>query len=117
MGLRLAADRSVVGCMTDMANQCTAVARMAGGVASANIADINRALRRNINSARGYAHPIELVTQRLDAASRRLLLRRVLQMSSAAQHARLSSSAKGQCPSATRHRSSGCMPGKDASST
>jgi hypothetical protein len=63
------ADRSVVGCMTDMANRCAAVARISGGVAGADIADVNQALRRSINSARGYAYPIELVTQRLAAAS------------------------------------------------
>jgi hypothetical protein len=50
--------------MTDMANHCAAVARKAGGLASTDIADINQALRRNINSARGYAYPIDLVTQR-----------------------------------------------------
>jgi hypothetical protein len=74
MSVRLAktADRSVMGCMTDMADRCAAAARTAGGLAGTDIADVNQALRRNSNSARGYAYPIELVTRRLTAASRGL---------------------------------------------
>ena len=36
-----------------------------GGIASTDIAELNQALRRNINSARGYQQPIELAAQRL----------------------------------------------------
>jgi hypothetical protein len=60
------ADRSVLGCMTDMAFMCETVTTRSGGLAATDIADINQALRRNINSARGYQPPIELTTQRLN---------------------------------------------------
>jgi hypothetical protein len=59
------ADRSVLGCMNDMAFMCeTAVTRF-GGLAATDIADLNHAMRRNINSPRGYQPPIELTVQRL----------------------------------------------------
>jgi hypothetical protein len=51
--------------MNDMAFRCETVTTRGGGLATANIADLNRALRRNINSARGYQPPIELTAQRL----------------------------------------------------
>ena len=54
--------------MNDMAHCSEAVARQAGGLAAADLADINQALRRNILSARAYRQPIELVTERLAAA-------------------------------------------------
>jgi len=38
-----------------------------GGLASTDIAELNQALRRNINSARGYQPPIELTSQHLRA--------------------------------------------------
>lgn len=59
------ADRSVLGCMNDMALRCETVTARSGGLASTDIADLNQALRRNINSARGYQPPIELTAQRL----------------------------------------------------
>jgi hypothetical protein len=59
------ADRSVLGCMNDMAFMCETAAARSGGLAATDTADLNRALRRNINSARGYQPPIELTTQRL----------------------------------------------------
>lgn len=62
------ADRTILGCMNDMAHCSEAVARQAGGLAAADLADINQALRRNILSARAYRQPIELVTERLAAA-------------------------------------------------
>ena len=61
------ADRSVLGCMNDMAFMCETVTTRSGGLASTDIADLNQALRRNINSARGYQPPIELTAQRLHA--------------------------------------------------
>ena len=59
------ADRSVMGCMNDMAFLCETVIIRSGGLAGTDIAGLNQALRRNINSARGYQPPIELVTHRL----------------------------------------------------
>jgi len=38
-----------------------------GGLQSTDIAALNRSLRRNINSPRGYRPPIELTIARLDA--------------------------------------------------
>ena len=37
----------------------------AGGLARTDLAELNRALRRNINSARGYCPPVELAARRL----------------------------------------------------
>jgi hypothetical protein len=61
------ADRSVLGCMNDMAFLCETVIGRSGGIARTDIAELNQALRRNINSARGYQQPIELTAQRLRA--------------------------------------------------
>lgn len=61
------ADRSILGCMNDMALMCETVTTRSGGLAATDTADLNQALRRNINSARGYQPPIELTTQRLRA--------------------------------------------------
>jgi hypothetical protein len=59
------ADRSVLGCMNDMAFMCETVTARSGGLAATDIADLNQVLRRNINSARGYQPPIELTTKRV----------------------------------------------------
>jgi len=59
------ADRSVLGCMNDMAFRCEHVIAGAGGLARTDLAELNRSLRRNINSARGYCPPIELAARRL----------------------------------------------------
>ncbi|HEY5987020.1 MAG TPA: hypothetical protein VIV12_11690 [Streptosporangiaceae bacterium] len=59
------ADRSVLGCMNDMAELCEHAIATSGGLRQADLADLNRALRRNINSARGYQRPIDLARQRL----------------------------------------------------
>jgi hypothetical protein len=59
------ADRTILGCMNDMAHHSEAIVHRAGGLAAADLADINQALRRNILSARAYRQPIELVTERL----------------------------------------------------
>ncbi len=53
--------------MNDMALMCETVTTRSGGLTATDIADLNQALRRNINSARGYQPPIELTTQRLRA--------------------------------------------------
>lgn len=58
------ADRSVLGCMNDMALHCEIVIADSGGLAHTDIAGLNLSLRRNINSARGYRPPIELAAQR-----------------------------------------------------
>ena len=57
------ADRSVLGCMNDMAFMCEHAIAGAGGLAHTNLAGLNRSLRRNINSARGYRPPIELAAR------------------------------------------------------
>ena len=59
------ADRSVLGCMNDMAFRCEHAIASAGGLARTDLPDLNRSLRRNINSARGYCPPIELAARRL----------------------------------------------------
>jgi Domain of unknown function (DUF6933) len=58
------ADRSVLGCMNDMAFMCATVITRSGGLATTDVAYLNRALRRNINSVRGYQPPIELTAAR-----------------------------------------------------
>ena len=69
ISLARTADRSVLGCMNDMAFMCETVTTRSGGLATTNIGDLNRALRRNTNSARGYQPPIELTAERLRAMS------------------------------------------------
>jgi len=59
------ANRSVLGCMNDMAMLCEHAIATSGGLRQADLADLNRALRRNINSARGYQRPIDLARQHL----------------------------------------------------
>ncbi len=67
VSLAKTADRSVLGCMNDMAFMCETVTTRSGGLAITDIADLNQTLRRNINSARGYQPPIELTAERLRA--------------------------------------------------
>ncbi len=52
------------GCMNDMAVLCEDEIATPGGLRQADLAGLNRALRRNINSARGYQRPIDLTRQR-----------------------------------------------------
>ena len=54
------ASRSVLGCMNDMAFICRYAVGEVGGLAYCDLPALNRQLRRNINSARGYARPIDL---------------------------------------------------------
>jgi hypothetical protein len=65
------ADRSVLGCMNDMAFLCQRAIAKSGGVMHTDLVELNQSLRRNINSARGYQPPIELAAQRLKGSDRR----------------------------------------------
>lgn len=58
------ADRSVLGCMNDMAFLCGHQIALSGGLRHADPAELNQSLRRNINSARGYQRPLDLAAQR-----------------------------------------------------
>ena len=69
VALAKTADRSILGCMNDMAHYGEAVIYQSGGLAAADLADINQALRRNIQSARDYRQPIDLVTESLNHRS------------------------------------------------
>jgi hypothetical protein len=51
------ADRSILGCMNDMAFLCQHAIAGSGGLARTDLADLNRSLRRNINSARHTVLP------------------------------------------------------------
>jgi hypothetical protein len=59
------ADRSVLGCMNDMAFLCQTTIGDSGGLACTDLVALNQALRRNINSARGYQRPIDLAAGHL----------------------------------------------------
>lgn len=61
------ADRSVLGCMNDMAFLCEIHIDRSGGLAGTDIGKLNRALRRNINRSRGYTPPVGLAARRLHA--------------------------------------------------
>ena len=58
------ADRSVLGCMNDMALHCQYAVAEYGSLQHTDIGELNHSLRRNINSCRGYRPPIELATER-----------------------------------------------------
>lgn len=60
------ADRSVLGCMNDMAFLCQVAISDSGGLAHTDLGELNQALHRNINSPRGYQRPVELAAQRLE---------------------------------------------------
>ncbi len=51
--------------MNDMTVRCEYVIALDGGLAATDLVELNRSLRRNINSARGYRQPIDLATERL----------------------------------------------------
>jgi hypothetical protein len=59
------ADRSVLGCMNDMAFFAEVAVAQSGGLAPLDNRELNSQLRRNINSARDYQRPIDLVRERL----------------------------------------------------
>ena len=58
------ADRSVLGCMNDMAFLCEVAISDAGGLAHCDLGELNLALHRNLSSSRGYRPPVELAEQR-----------------------------------------------------
>lgn len=60
------ADRSVLGCMNDMAFHCEMAIGDAGGLAHTDLGELNHALHRNINSSRGYQPPVELAAQQAE---------------------------------------------------
>jgi len=64
------ADRSVLGCMNDMAFLCRYTIAESGGLMSTDLGALNRSLRRNINSARGYQPPIGLAARRSKESGR-----------------------------------------------
>jgi hypothetical protein len=64
------ADRSVLGCMNDMAFRCQNAIAGSGGLMRTDLVALNRSLRRNINSARDYQPPIELIARRLKGSGR-----------------------------------------------
>ena len=65
------ADRSVLGCMNDMAFLCEVAISDAGGLAHTDLGELNQALHRNINSSRGYRPPVELDAQQLERGQSR----------------------------------------------
>lgn len=58
------ADRSLLGCMNDMAFLCEVAVADAGSLARVDVGALNHRLHRNINSARNYEKPIALVMER-----------------------------------------------------
>jgi hypothetical protein len=60
------ADRSVLGCMNDMAHMCEVAIADSGSLRQTDLVALNRSLRRNINSARNYERPIDLTLGRLE---------------------------------------------------
>jgi hypothetical protein len=63
------ADRSVLGCMHDMAFRCELAVGKAGGLARCDLGQLNQSLHRNINSSRSYRPPVELAAQWLEPGS------------------------------------------------
>ena len=51
--------------MNDTAFRCEHAIADAGGLLRTDLAELNRSLRRNINSARSYCPPVELAARRL----------------------------------------------------
>jgi len=58
-------DRSVIGCMNDMAFLAEISVDQSGGLASLDPRELNHRLRRTINSTRDHRRPIDLVRERL----------------------------------------------------
>jgi hypothetical protein len=61
------ASRSILGFMNDIAVNCRYQVADAGGLSHCDISALNHRLRRTLHNRGGYAHPIELVAQRLVA--------------------------------------------------
>jgi hypothetical protein len=60
------ADRSVVGCMNDMAFLCEHSVAMENGLNSCDVAGINHRLRRHIVGTRAFTHPIDATRALVD---------------------------------------------------
>ncbi|MGC1286789.1 MAG: hypothetical protein WA895_28065 [Streptosporangiaceae bacterium] len=60
------ADRSVLGCMNDMAFLGEVAISNAGGLAHCDLGKLNHALHCNINSSRSYRPAVELAAQQLE---------------------------------------------------
>ena len=56
------ADRSVLGCMNDLALACNYAVEDAGGLTQLDLVGLHRRLQRNITSARRYLCAVDLVT-------------------------------------------------------
>jgi hypothetical protein len=54
-------DRSVLGCMNDLALTCQLATEHAGGLQALDLKGLNRMLARHISAARGYVPAIDLV--------------------------------------------------------
>lgn len=59
------ASRTVLGCMNDMAWGIENTVMGEGGLANADIENLNRQLRRFINSPSGYQRPVDVVRVRV----------------------------------------------------
>ena len=64
------ADRSILGCMNDMALLCQHEIATSGGPRQADLADLNQTLRPNINSTRRYQRPVDLAARRVPSQHR-----------------------------------------------
>ena len=62
------ANRSVLGCMNDMAFLCETIVARSGSLSVTDHAELNRLLHRNINRTRSYKSPIDLVRERVPSA-------------------------------------------------
>ena len=60
------ANRSILGCMNDMAFLCEVAISDAGGLAHIDFGELNHSLHRRINSSRGYRPPVELAAEQLE---------------------------------------------------
>jgi hypothetical protein len=65
VALAATADRSVLGCMNDMAFTCEVNITRNGGLAHTDVDNLNRALRRIIYSARNFQPAMELISDRI----------------------------------------------------
>jgi len=63
----LTADRSVLGCMNEMAYASRVDIAIHGGLFRRDAAELNRRLRRDIHSPRGYERPIDIARRHLPA--------------------------------------------------
>lgn len=64
------AERSVLGCMNDLALTCEHAVADAGGLSHLDLVGLHRRLQRNITNARGYVPAVELVAGRQGSLTR-----------------------------------------------